>query len=144
MKRWAENMNQSLVPDFFLNLVNSPKHLMLVLSKIIKKGLSKILKTYNFFFSRTHSLFQKTITKNKSSDQYRFRFPSMFENFLFSKIYCQANFDVLAQIGFWVSLKIEFSNLCEAYHDDFSNFRKKRGEIQNWHISRTKRKFLIK
>ena len=105
MERWAENMNQSLISDFFLNLVNSPKHLMLVLSKIIKKRLSKILKNYNFF-SRTHSLFQKTITKNKSSDQYRFRFPSMFENFLFSKIYCQANFDVLAQIGFWVSLKI--------------------------------------
>ena len=58
-------MNQSLVPDFFLNLVNSPKHLMLVLSKIIKKGLSKILKTYNFFFHEPTPYFRKLLRKTK-------------------------------------------------------------------------------
>ena len=58
-------MNQSLVPDFFLNLVNSPKHLMLVLSKIIKKGLSKILKNYNFFFPNPLPISENYYEKQK-------------------------------------------------------------------------------
>ena len=41
----------------------------------------------------------------------------MVRNILYSRIFHQANFDALIEIGFRFIKKIAFANLCKAYHN---------------------------
>ena len=58
----CRNVQQKLVPDFFIIFVNNPKQPLHVInyfkSKIFERGLSKSLKKGNFIFSLAPSSFQ--------------------------------------------------------------------------------------